>query len=138
MLNLGAVGKDKECEILNEAAAKDGLRTEYQITDLPTGRCAVLITGTHRSMVTDLQAANAFSIDHLEKPEIWSLVTGAKYYYVGGYFLTVSPPSAMKIAKHAVENNKVFTLNLSAPFVPQFFKDPMDELLPYVEVVFGK
>ena len=107
-LNLGAVGKDKECEILNQAASKDGLRTEYQVTDLPTGRCAVLINGTHRSMVTDLQAANAFSIDHLEKPEIWSLVTGAKFYYVGGYFLTVSPPSAMKIAKHAVENNKVF------------------------------
>jgi adenosine kinase len=88
-------------------------------------------------MVTDLQAANAFSIDHLEKPEIWAMVTGAKYYYIGGYFLTVSPPSALKVAKHAVESNKVFTLNLSAPFIPQFFKDPMDELLPYTEVVFG-
>lgn len=86
---VGAVGKDKECEILNKAASKDGLRTEYQVTDLPTGKCAVLITGTHRSMVTDLQAANAFSIDHLEKTNIWALVTGAKYYYVGGYFLTV-------------------------------------------------
>ncbi|KAJ3304690.1 adenosine kinase [Kappamyces sp. JEL0829] len=134
---VGAVGKDKECDILNQAASKDGLRTEYQITDLPTGKCAVLITGTHRSMVTDLQAANAFSIDHLEKPEIWSLVTAAKYYYVGGYFLTVSPPSAMKIAKHAVEHGKPFALNLSAPFVPQFFKEPMDALLPYTEVVFG-
>lgn len=134
---VGAVGKDKECEILNQAAAKDGLRTEYQITDLPTGKCAVLITGTHRSMVTDLQAANAFSIDHLEKPSIWKLVTGAKYYYVGGYFLTVSPPSAMKIAQHAFEEGKTFTLNLSAPFVPQFFKEPMAALLPYTEILFG-
>lgn len=86
---VGAVGNDKECDILNKAASKDGLRTEYQVTDLPTGKCAVLITGTHRSMVTDLQAANAFSIEHLEKEKIWALVTGAKYYYVGGYFLTV-------------------------------------------------
>ncbi len=45
---VGAVGKDKECEILNQAASKDGLRTEYQVTSLPTGKCAVLITGTHR------------------------------------------------------------------------------------------
>lgn len=133
----GAVGKDKECEILDAAAAKDGLRTEYQITNLPTGKCAVLITGTNRSMVTDLQAANAFSIDHLEKSNIWELVQGAKFYYVGGYFLTVSPPSAMKIAKHSVSEKKTFCLNLSAPFVAQFFKDPMDALLPYVNIVFG-
>lgn len=26
-----AVGNDKECEILLKAAAKDGLRTEYQV-----------------------------------------------------------------------------------------------------------
>lgn len=107
---VGAVGKDKECEILNKEAAKDGLRTEYQITDLPTGKCAVLITGTHRCLVTDLQAANAFSIDHLEKPEIWKLVEQAQYYYVGGYFLTVSPPSAMKIAEHAVQHKKTLSL----------------------------
>lgn len=133
----GAVGRDEECEILLKAAAKDGLRTEYQVTDLPTGKCAVLITGTHRSMVTDLQAANKFSIDHLEKKEIWDLVQGAKYYYVGGYFLTVSPPSAMKIAKHSLENEKVLALNLAAPFVPQSFKEPMDELLPFCNIVIG-
>lgn len=134
---LGAVGKDKECEILLAAAKKDGLRTEYQLTDLPTGKCAVLITGTDRSMVTDLQAANAFSIDHLQKEEIWKLVSGAKHYYVGGYFLTVSPPSAMMIAKHAVEHKKTFAFNLAAPFVPQFFKTPLDELLPYTDIIFG-
>ncbi|KAJ3271569.1 hypothetical protein HDV01_006531 [Terramyces sp. JEL0728] len=134
---VGAVGKDANCEILNKAAAKDGIHTEYQVTDLPTGRCAVLITGVHRSMVTDLQAANAFSIEHLEKKEVWDLVLGAKYYYIGGYFLTVSPPSAMKIAKHALDTDKVFTLNLSAPFISQFFKQPLEDILPYVDVLFG-
>lgn len=43
----------------------------------------------------------------------------------------------MKIAKHALETGKTFTLNLSAPFVPQFFKAPMDELLPFTEILFG-
>ncbi|KAI8901304.1 Ribokinase-like protein [Globomyces pollinis-pini] len=133
----GAVGKDSNCEILKAAAKKDGLHTIYQLTDLPTGRCAVLITGHHRCLVTDLQAANAFSIDHLEKPEVWNFVENAKFYYVGGYFLTVSPPSAMKIAKHSLDNNKTFSLNLSAPFVSQFFTQPLNELMPYVDVLFG-
>ena len=134
---VGAVGNDKEAEILKKAAEKDGLRTEYQVTELPTGKCAVLINGIHRSMVTDLQAANAFSIDHLEKPEIWKLVEQAKYFYLGGYFLTVSPPSALKIAEHCLATKKTLVMNIAAPFVAQFFKDPMDQVLPYVEVVVG-
>ena len=31
-----------------------------------SGRCAVLITGTERSLVTKLDAANFFTEDHLE------------------------------------------------------------------------
>jgi len=30
-----------------------------------------------------------------------------------------------------------FILNLSAPFIAQFFKDPLDELLPYVDILIG-
>ena len=134
---VGAVGADKEAEILKKAALKDGLRTEYQVTELPTGKCAVLINGIHRSMVTDLQAANAFSIDHLNKPEIWKLVEEAKYFYLGGYFLTVSVPSALKIAEHCLRENKTLIMNVAAPFVAQFFKSQMDEVLPYVQVVVG-
>ncbi|KAI8927458.1 carbohydrate kinase PfkB [Entophlyctis helioformis] len=134
----GAVGKDKEAEILAEVAGRDGLRTEYQVVpELPTGKCAVLITGTHRALVTDLLAANAYKPDHLERPEIWALVEQARFYYVGGYFLTVSPPAANKIARHAAATNKVFTLNISAPFIAQFFTEPLKELLQYADVVFG-
>jgi adenosine kinase len=135
---VGAVGKDAEAETLRTAAAADGLRTEYYEDDtLPTGRCGVLITDHHRSLVTDLLAANTYKIDHLKKPEIWSLVENAKYFYIGGYFLTVSPESANLIAKHAADTNKIFMMNLSAPFIPQFFKGPLDELAPYWDVVFG-
>jgi adenosine kinase len=134
---VGAVGDDEAAKVLQKEANKDGLRTAYQITNYPTGKCAVLINGVHRSMVTDLQAANQFSIDHLDKSEIWEFVTKANYYYIGGYFLTVSPPSAIKIAKHSVEKGKSLSLNLAAPFISQFFKDPLDELLEYTNVVFG-
>ncbi|KAI8911071.1 Ribokinase-like protein [Gorgonomyces haynaldii] len=135
---LGCVGKDENAEILRQAAKKDGLNTLYlEDPELPTGKCAVLITGTHRSMVTDLLAANAYKIEHLERPEVWATVEASKNFYIGGYFLTVSPPSAMKIAKHAAATGKNLTMNLSAPFIPQFFKEPLNELIHYADVVFG-
>jgi adenosine kinase len=135
---VGCVGKDKNCEILQQAATKDGLDTLYLVDPmLPTGKCAVLITDNHRSMVTDLLAANAYKISHLEDPDVWATVQAAKNFYVGGYFLTVSPPSALKLAKHAAEANKPFSLNLSAPFIPQFFNAPLTELLPYADLLFG-
>ncbi|KAJ3020602.1 hypothetical protein HKX48_000545 [Thoreauomyces humboldtii] len=135
---IGCVGKDANVEILREAAAKDGLRTEYlEDANTPTGLCAVLITGTERSMCTDLHAANNYKIEHLQQPKVWQLVEDAKFYYSGGFFLTVSPPSAMLIAEHAAKNNKIFAFNLSAPFISQFFTAPLDALLPYVDIVFG-
>lgn len=135
---LGSVGNDSDSQILKQQALEDGLETLYMVCEtVPTGKCAVLITNNDRSMVTDLKAANEFKLEFLEKPEIWPIVAAAKNYYVGGYFLTVSPPSALKIAKHACESDKVFSLNLSAPFIPQFFKDPLASLLPYVDILFG-
>lgn len=43
----------------------------------------------------------------------------------------------MKVAKHCAENNKVFAMNLSAPFLSQFFKAPMMEAMPYIDILFG-
>ena len=42
-----------------------------------------------------------------------------------GFFLTVSPDSMIKVAEHAGNHGKHFAMNLSAPFLAQFFKDPM-------------
>jgi adenosine kinase len=66
----------------------------------------------------------------LEKPEVASLIDAATLFYVSGFFLTVSPPSALQIAKHASEKNKSFMLSLSAPFICQFFSDAVNQLLP--------
>lgn len=132
----GSVGKDVYADKLNDANKQYGLRTEYQVQeDIATGKCAALINGPHRSLVTDLAAANHFKVDHLEKPENWAIVEKAKFFYIGGFHLTVSPPAIEKLGKHAADNNKVFALNFSAPFIPQFFKDPLASALPYVDFV---
>merc|ERR1711990_570495 len=69
----------------------------------------------------------------------WPLVEKAKVYYIAGFFITVSPPSIMKVAEHAAANNKIFTMNLSAPFIMQVppFKDALFAALPYIDILFG-
>lgn len=54
-----------------------------------------------------------------------------------GFFLTVNPEVIQIVAKHAYENNKMFMMNLSAPFILDVFKKPLDDVLPYVDILFG-
>ena len=43
----------------------------------------------------------------------------------------------MELCKQAAVRNKPFILSLSAPFIPQFFKDPLDASAPYWDYVIG-
>ncbi|KAH3663575.1 hypothetical protein OGAPHI_004976 [Ogataea philodendri] len=136
VLYFGSVGKDKYAERLLEANKSVGLTTAYMVQDsIATGKCAALINGPHRSLVTDLAAANHFKPSHLEKPENWEHVKNAKFFYIGGFHLTVSPEAIELLGKHAAEEDKPLLLNFSAPFIPQFFKEPLLKVLPYVDYV---
>ena len=143
------------------------------------GTCAVLVVGKERTLCANISAANNYKIEHLEQEvvtdpcpfpclpslilttlpcqSVWAMVTKAKHYYISGFFLTVSPPSIMKVAQHAAAENKVgnsccqhvsrclhqrlaltlplwlqqFCMNLAAPFICEFFKDPLVAALPY-------
>jgi len=110
-----------------------------------------------RSLVTTLRAAEKFDKAHLSTPEVARLIGGAKYFYLEGYFLTHGLESALEVAKKASDSGKVhshftfqqyalrtvlifsqiFILNLSAPFIPQFFKVQLEQLLPYCDFVIG-
>lgn len=124
---LGGVGDDKYSAILRDAVKQVGLRVEYRIDGkIPTGKCGVVITGHNRSLCTDLGAANHYDLGHLKRDDIWKLVEGADFYYVGGYHFTVCPPAIMALGEEAAAKNKVFCVNMSAPFIAEFFKDPLD------------
>lgn len=58
-------------------------------------------------------------------------------YSSQGFFLTVSPPSILRVAAAAHANNRPFLMNLSAPFISQFFMQPLLEVMPYVDIIFG-
>eukprot|EP00731_Ephydatia_muelleri_P024030 Em0016g301a len=135
---IGCVGKDEFGEQLERQATGDGVRVRYLVDEKePTGTCACLITKKVRSLVANLGAANHYKVEHLEMPENWALVEAAKVCYISGFFLTVSVDSIVKVAKHCVDANKVFTMNLSAAFVPALFKGPLETVLPYVDILFG-
>merc|ERR1711971_286491 len=133
----GCVGEDKYSQTLEQCASEAGVNVKYQRSEHPTGRCAVLITGQDRSLVTKLDAANHFTVDHLDDGKNWKTVENAKVVYSAGFFLTVSVDSMLKVGKYCAANNRTYCLNLSAPFLIQFFKDQMMSVMPYADIVFG-
>ncbi|XP_023658814.1 adenosine kinase-like isoform X2 [Paramormyrops kingsleyae] len=135
----GCIGKDKFGDILKKKAAEAHVEAHYyEQSEEPTGTCAACITGDNRSLVANLAAANCYKKEkHLDLDQNWALVMKAKIYYIAGFFITVSPESILKVAKHASEKNKIFALNLSAPFICQFFKKSLMEVMPYVDILFG-
>uniref|UniRef100_A0A1A8GX04 Adenosine kinase n=1 Tax=Nothobranchius korthausae TaxID=1143690 RepID=A0A1A8GX04_9TELE len=135
----GCIGKDHFGEILKKKAEEANVDAHYyEQNEEPTGTCAACITGDNRSLVANLAAANCYKKEkHLDLDSNWELVEKAKVYYIAGFFLTVSPESILKVAKHASENNKIFCMNLSAPFISQFFKEPLMKVMPYVDILFG-
>ena len=42
----------------------------------------------------------------------------------------------LKVGKYCAANNRTYCLNLSAPFLIQFFKDQMMSVMPYTTTVF--
>ncbi|WFD40428.1 adenosine kinase [Malassezia japonica] len=135
---LGAVGNDDLAQQLRAANDREGLQSLYQVVDTtPTGSCAVVITEHNRSLCTNLGAAEKFNKSHLDTPEAKAAIDAAKFFYIGGFFLTHGVESALIVAKHAKETGKPFSFNLSAPFIPQFFKSQVDQVLPYAQLVIG-
>ncbi|CAN6671187.1 adenosine kinase [Trichomonascus vanleenenianus] len=134
----GSVGNDKFAAQLREANTKAGVFSNYMVQEtIPTGKCAALITGNHRSLVTDLGAANHYKVEHLKAAENWKLVEEAKVYYVGGYHFTVCPEAINTLGEHAASTNKPFCVNLSAPFIPTVFKDALDSSSQYWDFLIG-
>ncbi|EJT49111.1 adenosine kinase [Trichosporon asahii var. asahii CBS 2479] len=136
---IGSVGDDDLTQTLSKVNETEGVISAYQIQPAPakTGACAVILSNHDRSLVTTLRAAEMFTPDHLKKPEVAALIDGAQYFYIGGFFLTHGVESALEIAKAASSKGKTVVLNLSAPFIPQFFKVQLGQLLPHVDILIG-
>ncbi|KAG5462644.1 MAG: Ribokinase-like protein, partial [Olpidium bornovanus] len=102
----GIASRLRTSRFMRRRKASHCLQTEANLNTRlsPTASGSSATAGS--SLVTNLSAAEHYSISHLESPEVWSLVEGARYYYISGFFLTVSPPSIVKVAEHAAAADK--------------------------------
>jgi len=141
-LYTGAIGKDDFGRMLIKDCEDAGVDTLFYVQqEEPTSTCASLINGDvgHRSMISSLAGANTYPLSYLTQDDIWERVTQSSVFYTESYLLT-SPngPACMElIAKEALKSNKVFALNLSAPFIQQFFKKQFHSIMKYTDMVFG-
>lgn len=134
---MGCVGSDSNGEKLEACAASDGVLAHYlKDAEQSTGTCAVLVKDGERSLIANLAAANHFKPSHLDTPLAKSIVDASKFCYIAGFFLTVSVESLEQVAKQFAASNKVFAMNLSAPFIIDFFTDQLKTALPYTDYVF--
>lgn len=137
---IGCIGNDENGRRLRETATGDGLQVEYMEVDhAPTGICACLIThnGQCRSLVAHLGAANHYRLEHAVSERIVVLLKDARCIYISGFFLTVSMDTVMYVVKLAHERGITVALNLSAPFICQFYKKQLLQVLPFVDLLFG-
>jgi len=133
---VGCIGNDKFGEQLRKSAVGDGVAVHYQVDPVaPTGTCAVLVTNKDRSLVANLGAASNYKLDHLQSAPIQELIKKAQVFYTTGYFLIVSPDSVLSLGKHAAEHNKHLVLNISAPFIVDFYSQHLTNAIPYADIV---
>lgn len=138
---IGCVGKDDFGNKMRETASNDGVNVQYMVDpEAATGTCAVCVSKDgSRSLVANLAAANNYKVDHFKQKDNFALLEQARIVYSAGFFLTASPESILVAAKHAAAKNKIYCMNISAPFLLQVppFKKAFTETMPYVDYLFG-
>lgn len=137
---VGCIGNDKFGDIIDQKAREAGVNVSYQYSEKEsTGSCAVLLTnrGNCRSLCTRLAAAECYSVGHLMEPTNKKLMEAASHYYISGFPLSGSLDTILRVARHASSNNKIFCMNLGAPFLCRTFKANMMAAFPYIDIIFG-
>ncbi|PKU65956.1 Adenosine kinase 2 [Dendrobium catenatum] len=143
---MGCIGKDKFGEEMKKNVKEAGVNAHYYEDETaPTGTCAVCVVGGERSLIANLSAANCYKSDHLKRPENWKLgatrlrkhstsilLDFSLRFLPNPYSLLLS--MLLQITRQGVQ---VFLMNLSAPFICEFFRDAQDKVFPYVDYIFG-
>jgi len=137
---VGCIGNDDKGKSLEKACEEAGVNSCYYVSPtVPTGVCCVPIVSKERTLVTKLEACNEYPHSHTLSDEVQKLISGAKIFYIASFFLTVpqGPETILHVAEHSAANGKIFSMNLSADFLIDFFTEPMLKALPFMDYVFS-
>jgi len=134
---IGCIGNDSEGKRMQAQLAGEGVHAEFRIDpDEKTGTCAVCIQDSERALVANLAAANKYQEAHFKEVGA-KLAMRARIIYSAGFFLTVSPDTMLAAARITAQTGALFTMNLSAEFIVQFFGEPLAKVLALTDIVFG-
>jgi len=133
----GAVGNDDFGRRMRKRAEGNHVNVSYYVDpEVPTGTCACLITGNNRSLCAYLGASQKFNLQFLMDNFHW--VEKAKILYTTGFHSMVCFEAQMKLAEHVHSSEgKIFSLNLSAPYICTVCAKQLNDILPYVDLLFG-
>lgn len=135
---LGSIGRDENGDFLEKVMTHTGINAMFQRHPTePTGVCYICVTDVHRTMVTNLGAAQSLQANSLDDPKVWRLVEKAKYFYAEAYSMGNRFDQAKKLAVHALQHNKMFAMNLSSVYLCKKYADRIVAMLPYVDLLFG-
>ncbi|XP_044758405.1 adenosine kinase-like [Coccinella septempunctata] len=133
---IGCVGDDEYAEIVEKEAQKVGIDVRFEkLESKSTSSCAVLITGTHRTLVTRIGTSNYYSEEHVKKS--WPCVERAQFFYIMGFSLPMNFDFTLQVAIHSEENKKKFIMNLSAEYICKRYTKEFMEVFPYIDIIFG-
>ena len=134
----GSTANDEYGKVLESKSVDEKLNMVlHKAEGVPTGTCAVCVVKKERSLVANLAAAAKFDAAHVETDAVKKAIESADVFYSAGFFITTCVPALMTVAKHANEKKKTFCLNLAAPFIVDFFFDPLSEAMKHVDILFG-
>ena len=127
------IGKDNIGEFFEKSMNSVGVKPIVFHSDLPSGTAfAIVSSDGERTFATQLGASTELN-DSIITDELF---TAWDYFYVEGY-LIANVPLFRKAIMKAKENNCKVILDLASYNVVENNRDVLNEMLPYIDIVFA-
>lgn len=128
--------KDDAGNKLKEALNDAGMIACFDHTTKEnTGRCAVVIKGTERTLCANIGASACYTNDHFED-HAKKMFAKANAIYTTGFFITSNVEVLRKVGDFAVEHNKPLFFNIAAVFLFFIAKDDVMSCIEKADFVF--
>jgi UDP-glucuronate decarboxylase len=136
----GCIADDANGKLMKKSAEQEGVDMALQYSKdpaAPTGTCAVCIVGKERALLANLGAANNFNAAHLKSERMFEILDEVKFVYLTGFTLTNSTSLLHAVYDRVSRHRGQIAMNLSAPFIMQFFAAQLNEVLPFLDIIFS-
>jgi len=132
---VGCIAKDDAGAQLTKALEEVDMKAAFAITDEEaTGRCAVVIHGTERTLCANIGASAKYPNAHFDENK--ALFENAALIYSTGFFITSNIEVLRKVCTFAAENDKPMFFNIAAVFLFFIAKDDVMNCIEHSDFVF--